>query len=65
MSLPPLFCCSLPDAASEIQAHLVNIHCHELPPDVLLLSFTYSFDQIACGLNNVKVSSLLFLGNTL
>lgn len=25
----------------------------------------YSFDHIVCGLNKIKVSSLLFLGNTL
>lgn len=50
MRFLPLFCYPLPDAASEIQVHLVNIHCHEFPPDVLLFSFTDFFNQIVSGL---------------
>lgn len=56
MRFLPLFCYPLPDAASKIQAHLVNIHCHEFLPDVLLFSFTYFFDQIVCGLNKMKIT---------
>lgn len=65
MRFLPWFCYPLPDAASGIQAHLVNIHCCEFPPHVLFFSFTYSFDQIVCGLNKINVSSPLFLGNTI
>lgn len=65
MKFLPLFYYPLPDAASEIQVHLVIIHCYEFLPDVLLFSFTYSFDQIVCGLKKIKISSPLFLGNIL
>lgn len=49
-------CVLLPTAgaAGDSQAHLDNAHGCGFPPDVLLFSFTYFFDQIVDEWNKVK-----------